>query len=189
MKDDKLEFIPQNIQGVFLIKHKSFIDERGIFLRTYCKDTFIRSKVSFKICQANLSINHKPFTLRGFHYQRDPFGEKKIIKCFRGRIFDIVVDIRKNSSTYGKWLSFDLNKSDNLSLCIPKGCANAFLTLEENTIIHYYSNQNYNFSHQGGIRYNDSFFNFKWVKKPIIISEQDKNWPDFNIKNSKGKRQ
>ena len=168
-----MQFLKQKIQGVFIIKKKKFIDKRGIFMRHFCKETFKIKNLTSSIQQSNLSINYKKGTLRGFHYQEKPFQEDKIMSCIKGKMYDVVIDMRKNSKTYRKWLSFEISEKNQLSLLIPKGCANAFLTLTDDTIIHYYCSQKYNPKYEKGINFQDPFFSFKWPIKPRIFSKKD----------------
>ena len=168
------------IQGVYIIYNRPFLDERGSFTRLYCKK-LIKKKLNFEVKQSNLSINKKKHTLRGFHYQIGKSSENKIIKCLRGKIFDIVVDLRKKSKTYKKFISITLDDKKNTSLILPKGCANAFLTLEDKTMVLYFTDNYYNKALEKGIRYNDPSFNFDWPLKPKIVSIKDKNYKDFKI--------
>lgn len=168
------------IQGVYIIKNDPFFDERGSFTRLYCKK-IIKKKIKFEIKQSNLSINKNKYTLRGFHYQIGKSSENKIIKCLKGKIFDIVVDLRKRSKTYKKFISITLDDKKNTSLILPRGCANAFLTLENKTMVLYYTDNYYNKAHERGIRYNDSSFKFNWPLKPKIVSVKDKSYKDFKI--------
>jgi dTDP-4-dehydrorhamnose 3,5-epimerase len=117
--------------------------------------------------------------LRGFHYQIGKYSEIKIIKCLKGKIYDIIVDLRKKSPTYKKFICVRLDDKNDKSILFPKGCANAFLTLESNTLVIYYTNNYYNKSSERGLRYNDSNFNFNWPKKPKIISKKDLSYKNF----------
>ena len=171
--------IKQKIDGVFLIKPKLFKDDRGIFRRHFCNEEFSSYKLASGVKQANLSINYKKGTLRGFHYQKKPYEEDKTMSCIKGEIFDIIVDLRKKSKTYMKWISFKLSDKNKFAVHIPKGCANSFLTLKNNTIVHYYCSQKYNPSCEGGINFNDPKFKFKWPIKPKIVSKKDRNIPFF----------
>lgn len=148
-------------------------------LDLFVKKNLKKKGINFNIKQANISQNFKKGTLRGFHFQRKPFSEDKILSCIKGEIYDIVVDLRSKSKTYKKWISFKLNEKNKYFLLVPKGCANAFLTLKDNTLIHYYSSQYYNSNAEGGIRYNDPNFSFKWPKKIKIISHKDLNFENF----------
>ena len=170
-----MKFIKQDIKGVFLINHKKFEDKRGIFSRIYCKKFF--NKLKFNPVQTNVSFNKKKHTLRGFHYQISKSSEKKLVTCIKGKIYDIVIDLRKNSKTYKKWISFELNAKSLYSIFIPPGCANAFLTLEKETIVFYHTSNFYNFLNERGLRYNDPSLNLKWPKKIRVISKKDKNFP------------
>ena len=173
-----MKLLKTKIEGVYIIRNDPFYDERGSFTRTFCQK---KIKKKFEIKQSNLSVNKKKHTLRGFHYQIGKFSEQKLIKCIKGKIFDIVVDLRKKSKTYKKFISITLDDKNNNSLIIPKGCANAFLTLADDTIVLYYTDNYYNKKFEVGIRYNDPAFNFKWPMKPKIISIRDQNYKDFNI--------
>tara|TARA_B100000787_G_scaffold166257_1_gene151201 strand:- start:3025 stop:3549 length:525 start_codon:yes stop_codon:yes gene_type:complete len=171
-------FKKNKIKGVFLIKHDLVKDVRGVFKRSFCKR--VLKKYNFDVKQGNISENIKKLTLRGFHYQKLPSKESKIITCISGKIYNIVLDLRKQSKTYKKWTKIILDDKNRDSLLIPYGCANAYLTLEKNTIIHYYMSDFYNPKSYKGIRYNDPNFKFIWPYKPKIISDRDNNFKDFN---------
>ena len=168
------------IQGVYIIKNDPFFDKRGSFTRLYCK-RIIKKKINFEIKQSNLSINKNKHTLRGFHYQIGKSSENKIIKCLKGKIFDIILDLRKKSKTYKQFISITLDDKKNTSLILPRGCANAFLTLENKTMVLYYTDNYYNKASERGIRYNDPSFNFNWPLKPKIVSIKDKSYKNFKI--------
>lgn len=174
-----MKFYKQKIKGVYLIEPEPFIDERGVFRRHFDQKEFKTNSISSKVVQANVSENKYKYTLRGFHYQAYPFGEGKTLSCVKGSIFDIVVDLRPRSSTYLQWISFELDEDNRKSIHIPPGCANAFLTLKDYSIIHYYCSQFYNPKAERGIRYNDPLFNFKWPHQPLVISDKDKHHPNF----------
>ena len=119
------------------------------------------------------------FHARGFHYQVPPFGEGKTLSCLKGKIYDVIVDLRPDSPTYMMWVDFYLNEDNRHSIHIAPGCANAFLTLQHNCLIHYYCSQPYTPEAEKGIRYNDPAFNFEWPHPPEVISEKDENHPEF----------
>jgi dTDP-4-dehydrorhamnose 3,5-epimerase len=173
-----LNLIKTKISGVYIIKNSPFKDHRGVFSRLFCEKE-IGKKTQFKLKQSNLSYNKYKYTLRGFHYQTGKFAEKKILKCVNGKIYDIVVDLRKNSLTYKKYMSVILDSKNNKSLLLPKGCANAFLTMSDDTIVIYYTNNFYNKKFEKGLRFNDSAFKFKWPKIPKVISKKDMNYKEF----------
>lgn len=175
-----MKFKKTKIKGVYIIKNNPFSDARGSFTRLFCKEE-IKKKIKFEIKQSNLSINKKKYTLRGFHYQIGKSSENKIIKCLKGKIFDIIVDLRKDSKTYKQFISVTLDDKNNKSIILPKGCANAFLTLVDETLVLYYTDRYYKKKLERGIRYNDPSFKFKWPMKPKIISLKDKNYMNYKI--------
>lgn len=174
-----MKFYPQELPGVFLIEPTAFVDDRGMFRRHFCVDEFAQHGIVTDVKQANVSENRFAHTLRGFHYQLAPFEEGKTLSCLRGSIYDIVVDLRRDSPTYKKWIALELNGSNRRAVHIPPGCANAFLTLEDDCLIHYYCSEAYNPQAERGIRYNDPSFDFSWPAEPKVISDKDKSHPDF----------
>ena len=174
-----MKFYEQKISGIFLIEPEPFKDERGIFRRHFCDDEFKSNGIVSNVKQSNISENKFAYTLRGFHYQIQPYGEGKTLCCLKGEIYDIIVDLRENSTTYMKWIGFNLNDMNKLSVHIPPGCANAFLTMESNCLIHYYCSMSYNPNAERGIRYNDPAFDFKWPHEIEVISDKDNGHPDF----------
>lgn len=174
-----MKFNEQKIKGVFLIEPEPFIDERGLFRRHFCQKEFKKHNIKSNVLQANVSENKYQYTLRGFHYQKYPYGEGKTISCFKGAFYDIAIDLRPKSPTYLQWISVTIDENNRYSLHIPPGCANAFLTLNNNTVIQYYCSQFYTPKAEQGIRYNDPLFNFIWPHNPLVISDKDKSHPDF----------
>ena len=132
-----------------------------------------------EIKQSNVSENRKKHTLRGFHYQLPPHGENKVISCIKGAIYNVVVDLRENSNTYLQWESFELTEKNRLSLHVPIGCANAYLTLSDDTWVLYYHSEFYVPREERGIRYNDPYFKFNWPAEPNVISDKDLSIQDF----------
>lgn len=173
------------IKGLFLFKFDKFEDDRGLFVRNFCKKELDRIEADTEIAQANLSFNKKMGTLRGFHYQFDGFEEAKTVTVLSGAIHYKVIDLRKDSPTYTQSDSFDLNQLE-WTVQVPKGCIPAFQTLTDNVLLHYYVSQFYNPDKESGIRYNDPFFDLKWPVEVTEISERDSNFPNFNLKNFKG---
>lgn len=169
----------QTIKGVYLVEPEPFEDERGVFRRHFCQREFEKAGLSSRVSQCNVSENFKIGTLRGFHYQESPHGEGKTLSCLKGKMYDVVVDLRENSSTYGRWESFLITSENRKSVHVPSGCANAFMTMENDTLIHYYCSEFYQKGAEKGIRYDDPSFQFMWPFEPECISEKDKSWPDF----------
>tara|TARA_B100001057_G_scaffold496551_1_gene598300 strand:- start:910 stop:1443 length:534 start_codon:yes stop_codon:yes gene_type:complete len=174
-----MKLIRTKIHGMYLIKPELFKDKRGIFRRNFCEKIFKRKNIIFEIKQCNISENFKRGTLRGFHYQRKTKKDSKIITCISGRILNVTIDLRRESKTYLKVIRTYLSSKNRKSLLVPSNCANAFLTLENNTIIQYYMSEFFNKNNDGGIRYNDKYFNIKWPFKPKVISKKDFNYKDF----------
>ena len=175
-----MKFKQLSIPGAYVIKPNPFSDDRGVFRRAFCSDTFKDNSLDNKVVQANISENFKKHTLRGFHYQVGPHSEAKTLTCVSGSVYDIIVDLRQGSETYLVWEAVNLTKENRCGLHVPKGCANSFLTLEDNTIMVYFSSNNYNPKYERGLRYNDPTFKFKWpINEPEFVSDKDSSWPDY----------
>tara|TARA_Y100000590_G_C15666876_1_gene994820 strand:- start:1141 stop:1674 length:534 start_codon:yes stop_codon:yes gene_type:complete len=165
------------IKDSYIFKNQSIFDKRGSFTRVFCSDNFkIKDK---KIKQINISHNKNKYTLRGFHFQKKPFSEGKFVYVLKGSIQFVIIDLRKKSSSFEKKISIKLTDKNNSTIYVPKGCANAFLTLEKDTKIIYFMTESYNPNFALGINYNDSFFNVKWKKEPRCISQKDKKLPFY----------
>ncbi len=162
------------IKDLFKVKLKKFYDHRGIFYRNYCSKE-LRSSIKKKFIQSNISINKYKYTLRGFHYQKHPSKEAKLINIISGKIFNVTIDLRTNSNTYGKIYSILLDEKNNESIYIPEGCANAFLTMRPNTIVHYLMSDYYKPKSYICFNYKSRSLKIKWPHKALVISKQDKN--------------
>ena len=166
-----------DIQGAFLIELDEFIDERGSFSRQFCKNELSKYGIDFDIKQCNLSKNYKKGVLRGLHYQKEPYPEIKLVSCFKGAVYDVLVDLREKSTTYLKWVSNELTENNNKCIYIPAGVAHGFLTLEDDTVVYYQLGEFFMPEFYSGVRYNDPSFNITWPKcDNIIINERDKNY-------------
>ena len=174
-----MKFTKQKLNGLYVIEPEPYTDERGMLRRHFCKREFNDNELMNDIRQTNVSENTKKYTLRGFHFQHSPHDEDKVISCIRGSIYDIVVDLREKSETYLKWQSFELTEENRLSLYVPIGCANAYLTLQDSSWILYYHSEFYTLRDEGSIRYNDPLFKFQWHTEPAVISEKDLSIPDW----------
>jgi dTDP-4-dehydrorhamnose 3,5-epimerase len=174
-----MKFISQAIPDLFLIIPDLHQDERGVFRRSFCEAEFEEHGIEFRVKQGNISQNFKKHTLRGFHYQISPSNESRIISCATGALYDVIVDLRKKSETYLQWVVIEISDVEKESIYVPSGCANAFLTMTDNTIVHYYMGDSYSPDSYRGIRYNDPTFSFEWPCEPKVISEKDLNFPDF----------
>jgi dTDP-4-dehydrorhamnose 3,5-epimerase len=166
------------IQGVYEIQLEPREDDRGYFMRNFAKEELAAAGIDYSIVHINRSLSKIKGTTRGLHYQLPPKAEDKMLQCLRGRIYWVVVDIRKGSQTYGQWLSVELTpEKKNMVIC-PKGCANGIQVLEENSELQYFVTEGYSPEHERGIRWNDPYFNIEWpIKIPGLISEKDESWP------------
>ena len=174
-------FTEMGIRGVFTIEIEKKTDDRGFFARSWCKKEFEKQDLNPRIVQVNMSFNKKKGTLRGMHYQATPYEEVKIIRCIRGAIYDVIVDLRVQSPTHKKWFGVELTKDNYKMLYVPVGCAHGFQTLKDNTEVFYQVSQYYSPKHERGVRWNDPAFNIKWPEaQKRIISQKDMNWPDYN---------
>ena len=171
-------FNKQKLEGVYVIEAQSHSDERGLFRRHFCENEFKLHGIDFSVKQGNISENIMKHTLRGFHYQKVPSKESKIISCISGSIFNVLIDLRPKSSTFMQWQEFNFSADGRESLYIPVGCANAFLTMKGNTRIHYYMNDFFT-SDSLGFRYNDPAFAIHWPVIPKYMSDKDRDYPDL----------
>ncbi len=174
------EFFKTEIPDIILIKPKVFEDERGFFLETYKRSEFIKAGIDVEFVQDNHSKSVKG-VLRGLHFQKKPYAQGKLVRCIRGAIFDVAVDIRKGSPTFGKWVGFELSEKNKYMLWIPEGFAHGFLTIsDEAEVIYKVSGGEYAPDYDAGINWNDPDIGIKWpveeVEK-IILSYKDKNLP------------
>jgi len=171
--------ISTSIPGLFIIESSVFRDERGGFQRLQCDDAFTAAGVPSRFVQTNLSTNSNRHILRGMHYQRYPHQEDKLIRCVKGAIFDVAIDIRRSSQTYGKYFTLELTEENALALLVPKGVAHGYLTLTDFSSVLYQVTSSYTPSAEGGIRWNDRRFAVDWPTDEPILSAKDAGWPDF----------
>jgi len=176
-----MRFIRQPIQGVVLIKPDLFEDNRGSFRRTYCAKELKENGIDLHVRQGNISENTHQYTMRGFHYQKSPSSESKLLTPVSGQIYNVLIDLRSTSSTFLNSIAIELSSSLRETLHVPAGCANAFLTLDANTVVHYYMGDYFKPDSYCGFRYNDPFFNIQWPNKIEVISDRDKTFPDFSL--------
>ena len=176
-----MKFTQLSIEDVWLIEPELIEDNRGVFRRSFCADEYKNNGLLPTVMQGNVSENPTLGTLRGFHFQTAPHQEAKTLTCLVGSIFDIVVDIRPSSKTFLKWLSVELSALNRNSLYLPPGCANAYLTTADQSVIHYYMSEVYAPASYRGFNYADPQFSFSWPFEPVVISEKDKNLPKLDV--------
>ena len=167
------------VQGVKVVLPDLFEDERGYFARTWGKDVFADQGLVAAMVQRNLSFNAATGTLRGMHFQRAPFGEVKVVSCMIGAIYDVALDIRPDSPTFGRWYGAELTAQNGAMLYVPEGCAHGYLTLEPGSLVEYLISEFYHPEVSGGIRWDDPFFAVDWPAEPTTMNERDRTWPDF----------
>jgi dTDP-4-dehydrorhamnose 3,5-epimerase len=174
-----MRFLPQKIADVFVVETDPHRDERGSFARIFCTDEFKAAGIAFATAQVNVSTNEKRHTLRGMHYQDPPYAEAKFVRAVRGRAYDVVVDLRKDSPTHKQWLAVELDARTMNALFIPEGCAHGFLTLEDGTDILYQMGRHFVPGHDRGVRWNDPAFAIAWPAAPSVIALKDQTYPDY----------
>jgi dTDP-4-dehydrorhamnose 3,5-epimerase len=174
-----MRFEHTEVQGVTLITPDQFDDERGFFARTWAQDVFAEHGLEMRVVQRNLSYNRVQGTLRGMHYQHAPHAEVKLVSCIVGAIYDVAIDLRSDSPTYGKWFGAELRASTGAMLYVPEGCAHGYQTLAADTSVEYLISEFYHPECAGGVRWNDPFFGIRWPVEPTMMNERDRSWPDF----------
>jgi dTDP-4-dehydrorhamnose 3,5-epimerase len=163
------------IPGAYEIKLSPFEDERGVFTKLFAKDALEEIEFNENISQINHSINKEKGTIRGMHFQFQPFTEIKIVKCLKGKVYDVIIDIRKDSPTFLKWHAIELSAKGYNMIFIPKGCAHGFQTLEDNTELLYLHTGSYHPESQGGLKFDDPLICINWPLEPTTISQKDRN--------------
>jgi dTDP-4-dehydrorhamnose 3,5-epimerase len=172
-------FSETKLQGAFIIDPEKLEDERGFFARSWCQREAAAYGLLPQWVQCNVSFNKKKATLRGMHYQCAPSEEAKLVRCTRGAIYDVIIDLRPASSTYRQWLAVELTAENRCVLYIPEGFAHGFLTLDDNTEIFYQMSEFYAPVCARGVRWNDPAFGIKWPIEATVISSRDRSYPDF----------
>lgn len=172
-----MRFTQTSIAGAWVIDPSPHEDERGRFMRAWCRREFTEHDVDFSPVQANMGFSVQRGTTRGMHYQEAPALEAKLVRCTRGRIFDVVLDLRPGSSTYGQWYGEELSATNGKMLYVPEHCGHGYQTLEDNTEMFYMTSAFYAPSTVRGVRFDDPAFGIAWPLPPAVVSEQDRNWP------------
>jgi len=179
-----LIFTETSLKGAYVIDIEKIEDNRGFFARTWEQKKFEEMGLISKIIECSISFNLKKGTVRGMHYQIESYAEVKLVSCQKGKIFDVILDLRKNSSTFKKWSSFELSEKNHKILYIPEGFAHGFQTLEDNTEVSYQISNYYNPDMARSILWNDPTFNIKWPLPVSEISSKDANLPLYKNNSS-----
>ncbi len=174
-----MKFIEAALPGVFVIEPEPVEDERGFFARTFCAREFEQQGLDARLMQCSISFNPSKGTLRGMHYQAPPLAEAKLVRCTRGAIFDVVVDLRLDSPTYKQWFAAHLSAENYRALYIPQGLAHGFQTLADATEVAYQMSEYFHADSARGVRWDDPAFGIQWPDDVRIISAKDRAYPDF----------
>jgi dTDP-4-dehydrorhamnose 3,5-epimerase len=164
------------LKGAFLIEPEKLEDERGFFARTFDKKALRHHGIDFDLVESSISFNKKKGTLRGMHYQTEPYGEAKFVHCTGGSIFDVIIDLRPESKTFREWFGIELNAGNHKILYVPRGLVHGFMTLEDDSEVFYQIDQIYKPEHLRGVRWDDEAFKISWPAKPKVISTKDSSW-------------
>jgi len=175
-----MKFNPTGLEGAYTIDLEKRGDERGFFARVFCENEFGELNLSKHFVQVNNSSSAEIGTLRGMHYQLAPAAETKVVRCIKGALWDVILDLRKDSATFGQWFGAELSAENRTMMYCPRGFAHGFITLEPDTEAFYFTDNFYAPEQERGIRYNDPKFNIQWPREPEVVSDKDQNWRDFD---------
>jgi dTDP-4-dehydrorhamnose 3,5-epimerase len=174
-----VRFQPTSVAGAWLLLPTWQEDERGSFARTFCRDELGGRGLVAEVAQSSVSRTHRRGTLRGLHYQAAPHGEVKLVRCTRGAVHDVIVDLRPGSPTFRAHFATRLDDRDGAALYVPEGCAHGFLTLADDCEVAYQMSTPYHPESARGVRWNDPAFGIAWPFEPVLIAERDRAYPDF----------
>jgi dTDP-4-dehydrorhamnose 3,5-epimerase len=174
-------FHKTGLQGAFVIDLQPIEDERGFFARCFCRKEFAANGLNSNFVQGNVSFNLLRGTLRGMHYQCKPHEEAKLVRCIRGKIYDVIIDLRAESATFRRWLGIPLDQEKLTMLYVPEGFAHGYLTLTDNAEVLYQVSEFYAPEAERGLRWNDPAFGIRWPSAPEHLSSKDSTHPDFII--------
>jgi dTDP-4-dehydrorhamnose 3,5-epimerase len=183
-----VRFLPTRLPGAFVIEQERNADARGFFARTWCAQELRDHGLEPALAQCSVSFNERKGTLRGLHYQAPPFTEVKIVRCTRGALYDVAVDLRSDSPTFGQWVGVLLTENDGRALYVPRGCAHGFLSRADATEAEYQISTPYAPQAARGLRWDDPFFEVEWPGAVEVIAERDRNYPDVDVAGLKALR-
>jgi dTDP-4-dehydrorhamnose 3,5-epimerase len=173
-----VRFVPTTLGGAYVIEQERRADERGFFARTWCAQEFAAHGLEPGLAQCSVSFNHRRGTLRGMHYQAPPFAEVKLLRCTRGAVFDVAVDLRPDSPTFRKWVGVELTADDGRALYVPRGFAHGFYSLVDSTEVAYQISTEYRPDAARGVRWNDPLLGVAWPGPVEVIAPRDRDYPD-----------
>ena len=172
-------FTPTPLPGAIIVEPEPHEDARGLFARTWCRQEFEAHGLETRLAQCSTSFNKRKGTLRGMHYQAAPMAETKLVRCTRGAIFDVIIDLRPDSPTFTRHVAVTLTAENRTALYVPVGFAHGFQTLADDTEVFYQISELYSAEHARGVRWNDPAFAIAWPEDERIITERDRTYPDF----------
>lgn len=173
-------FTPTELDGAYVVDLEPREDERGFFARAWAQDEFGAHGLSTDVVQANIAFNRRKGTLRGMHFQREPHAEAKLVRCTRGALYDVIVDLRPGSPTQARWIGVELTADNRRMLYVPEGFAHGYQTLVDDTEAHYQVSAAYAPDAEGGVRWDDPAFGIEWPDPdPSVMSDKDRSWPDY----------
>ena len=175
-----MRFIKTNLDRVILVELEKRGDDRGFFARQFCEKEFAAAGLTTHFKQVNTSGSAKKGTLRGLHYQLPPFAETKAVRCIKGAIWDVALDVRPHSPTFGQWYGAELSAENQHMLVVSEGYAHAFITLTDDVEVMYLVSEEYSPQAERGVRWNDPKFAIEWPIEPVVVSEKDNSWPDYS---------
>jgi dTDP-4-dehydrorhamnose 3,5-epimerase len=167
--------------GAYVLETQPIVDERGSFARTWCREEFRALGLNTMVEQCSTSFNRTRGTLRGMHFQAIPHEEVKLVRCTRGAVYDVILDLRKDSATFGRWFAVELTADNGKMLYIPCGFAHGFQTLDDQSEVFYQISEKYHPEAARGVRWNDPVLGIKWPISNPNLSERDRDFPDFSI--------
>jgi dTDP-4-dehydrorhamnose 3,5-epimerase len=177
-----VRFVPTELPGAYVVELERHVDERGFFARAWCGDEFEAAGVTSALAQCSISRNTSAGTLRGMHFQTHPHEEAKLVRCTRGSIHDVIIDLRPESSTHRRWIGVDLDAASGRALYVPEGFAHGFQTLEDDTDVLYMISTPYAPGSAAGVRWDDPAFGIVWPDASArTISERDRAWPRYGV--------
>jgi dTDP-4-dehydrorhamnose 3,5-epimerase len=167
------------LSGCYVIEPERMQDHRGFFTRVWCQKELQEHGLNAEVLQSNVGLSYRKGTLRGLHYQRAPHAEVKIVRCTRGAMFDVVIDLRPLSPTHKQWFGVELTEENGKMIYVPEGFAQGYLTLIDNTEMNYHTSKFFHRDSASGVRHNDPGFSIKWPLEIAVISDQDTKWPNY----------
>jgi len=175
-----MKFNPTPLAGACTIDLEKRGDDRGFFARLFCETEFAEAGLETRFLQINNSLSGSKGTLRGLHYQLPPAAEVKVVRCVRGALWDVILDLRAGSASFGKWFGAELSAENRIMMYVPRGFAHGFVTLTNDAEAIYLVSAAYSPDNERGVRYDDPAVGIEWPLQPAEISEKDRNWPDLD---------